>query len=240
MRSFADLDQHVWRQRSRLFKAFHDDSAKRAAMARKRIEEFLSDGDATVSVSWGKDSVTTAHLAASIDPKIAIRWTRVSGLEMPGTLAVRDAFLEMHPHVAYQEIAVDLPIMRGEPGFPGVSVDYLADSNTGRTITGIRAAESRQRAMSARVHGVMTAKTCRPIIDWPDMTVFAYLDSEGLPIHVAYRQSLGGRLSLSDIRVHALGTATLHGSSFWPRIVEWEDHYYGDTLGEELARRARR
>lgn len=226
-------DMQVWEDRARYMRL-----PPREEPAIDAIRRFTATDDATVSVSWGKDSVVTAHLATLINPTQKILWVRSDGLEMPETLAVRDAFLDQHPNAQYEEVTVTLPIMRGEQGFPGPDVDMLGDHIHGRTITGVRGAESKQRAMSARIHGMMTSRTCRPILHWSTIQVFSYLLANDLPIHPAYTMSHGGALTLDDIRVHSLATATLYDSSYWERITRWEDTYYGDTIREELARRA--
>lgn len=229
-------DHTTWSHRLRYMLPPHPRKVQQATTA---IERFLDQGDATVSVSWGKDSVAVAHLATLIKPDIAMQWVAVDGLEPPDSYRVRDDFLRTHPHVQYQETTVELPIMRGEPRFPGPDVDILGAHNPGRTITGVRAAESKQRALSAAVHGISTARTCRPILNWSTIEVFGYLRDNSLPIHVSYQASMGGTLTLDDIRVHTLATATLHSSSYWERITRWEDHYYGDIISQELTRRAR-
>lgn len=230
-------DKEIWEQRKHYFSAYtlSLDNLERKAL--NITKNFLKDGPATVSVSWGKDSVAVAHIATMADPTVTIKWVRVNGLEPQDTLDVRDQFLEQHPHVNYVEAKAELPFMRGQAGFPGPNIDILGKHISGRTITGVRAAESKQRTLSAKVHGHTTKNTCRPILIWPTPLVFAYMQSRGLPIHRAYQNSFGGTLSLDDIRVHTLATATLYGSSYWDRITQWEDHYYGDTIRRELTRR---
>lgn len=230
-------DLEAWQQRVRYFPA-HPATEKQESHAVSIIEDFLHD-DAEVSVSWGKDSVAVAHLATLADPKVKIHWVRARHLEPQDTLDVRDAFLESHPHVDYRETTVDIPVMRGEAGFPGQDWDMLGSFTGKRTISGVRAAESKTRTLSAKVHGHTTKNTCRPMLNWSTMQVFNYLHTRGLPIHRAYQHSFGGVLSLDDIRVHTLGTATMHGSSYWERMTKWEDHYYSDTIREALSARKR-
>lgn len=209
--------------------------ARLIAHAEDAIRAFLADGDAYVSVSWGKDSVVVADLAARIDPTARVEWVRAARVETPETAEVRDAFLALHPHVTYIEHEGRFRVpLRGEPGFsPDAHQDLLGEHLHGRRISGIRAEESRTRSRSAKRHGTATDRSCRPILQWRIDDVFAYLARHDLPIHPAYAMSLGGTIDRKDLRVHALRTCppfiTAHdiATRRWER---WEDAYYPDIV----------
>lgn len=207
----------------------------RPERARLAVRSFLADGDAYVAVSWGKDSVVVAHIAAQVDHHVRIEWVRARDVETPETAAVRDTFLAQHPEVRYREHEAVFRIpLRGEPGYdPAARQDILGEHLTGRRISGIRAAESRTRALSAAVHGVATAVSCRPIIGWSDQDVFSFAATEGLPLHPAYAMSAGGSIDRHDLRVHALRTTPPYITAadiVTRRWEKWEDLYYADVV----------
>lgn len=217
------------------------------AQAAEAVAEFLDGGDGYVSVSWGKDSVVAAHIAALVAPEARVVWVRSRHFEMPECEQVRDAFLETHPGVRYEEITVDLRNpKRGEPGFierqadPGADhQDVLKENLDGRYISGVRAEESRIRGISIGHRGLVTKSTCRPIGRWNATHVFAYLHREDLPVHPAYAMSAGGYYDRRWLRVHPLcaalpGQSAVHGRDH----ATWEDRYYGDVItAAHLARR---
>jgi len=195
--------------------------ASQETKALSHIEAFLADGDAAVATSWGKDSVVVAHLAWRVNPAIRLwHWTCARSHDSapnPDVPAVRDAFLDLcpMPYVEYD-------------GEHGVS-DQLGRINRDhepRNIHGVRSAESRQRVMSAMVHGVATERMCRPILYWRAPTVFAYLRKYDLPVHPAYAMTAGGLLERGRLRVHSIGDD--RGSGVGRR--EWEERYYLDVL----------
>lgn len=191
--------------------------ARVVAAAKRAIREFLDSGDAYVSCSWGKDSVVIAHLARSVSAAMPIRWIRMPGQDNPDCESVRDEFLGSWP-MPYDEIVADQPRRRGW-------VRRTAESKIGgRRITGIRAAESITRELSARAHGVATADVCRPILRWTTPQVFAYLAQHDLPVHPAYAMTRGGELDRDWLRVASIGGDQGSGRGRWG----WERDYYGD------------
>jgi phosphoadenosine phosphosulfate reductase len=179
-------------------------------------------GGCFTGVSWGKDSTVLAHLVWLADMRIPLVWARADRFESPECEQVRDLFLASHPGVRYEEHVYRWRVsLRGEPGWssdqPGQ--DALAETldglHGGRRITGIRAAESGGRRMSAKTHGLATGRSCRPILHWRDEQVFAYLAREDLPVHPAYAMSGGGVWDRGRLRVHALRTEV--GDERWER-----------------------
>lgn len=179
-------------------------------------------------MSWGKDSVTTAHLARSVRPDLAVVWLRLLGAENPDCEAVRDAYLSEWPS-NYDEIEVQCEWDAEGDMLAAPWARALVEGRRrhgDRRIMGIRASESRTRALSASIHGVATATVCRPILDWPTADVFAYLLAHDLPIHPTYAMTMGGRLDIEHLRVDLIGGPEA-GDTVRP---EWERRYYGDVL----------
>lgn len=213
------------------------------AKAVQTIRAFLADNDGTdyASMSWGKDSVVTAHLTWLADPSCLLRRIRVADWEPPETDWTRDAFLAEHGGIRYAETVYDgIVPQRGEPGFEEVHSDpkrkptNIMKLVSGRYISGVRAEESAMRKQSLQWHGISTAHTCRPIITWTATDVFAYLESRALPVHPTYAMSYGGHLDRRWLRVYILGSTK---PSVRRDNESWEDDYYGDVLA--AARRAR-
>lgn len=213
------------------------------AKAVQTIRVFLANNDGTdyASMSWGKDSVVTAHLTWLADPSCLLRRIRVAYWEPPETDWTRDAFLAEHGGIRYAETVYDgIVPQRGEPGFEEVHSDpkrkptNIMKLVSGRYISGVRAEESAMRKQSLQWHGISTAHTCRPIITWTATDVFAYLESRALPVHPTYAMSYGGHLDRRWLRVYILGSTK---PSVRRDNESWEDDYYGDVLA--AARRAR-
>jgi len=197
-----------------------------ANKARDEIAEFAAE-PCTLGVSWGKDSVVAAHLVATMG-LLATRIVSVyfvhAPKDNPDCGAVRDAFFARWSLPSYRDQIVD-------PRKPGDTTSkaaryarwYREGGLPERRITGVRAAESQVRALSAATHGVTTEASCRPILRWSTSDVFAYLALHDLPVHPAYAQSMGGLWDREHLRVAPLGG---HEGSGHGR-AEWERHYYG-------------
>lgn len=222
----GDLDH--WRRREAMDRIYAERCAARLdqleAEAIATIAAFAARGPCYVGVSWGKDSVAVAHLAASI-PGLRFVYFVHAPRDNPDCGAVRDAFLPSHP-IDYLEHRVD-------PRQPGDTTSKAARyarwvREAGlptRRITGVRADESKVRELSAWTHGDTTATTCRPILHWTAADVFACLYRHDLPVHPAYAQSMAGALDRAWLRVAPLGgkEGTGHGRA------EWERRYYPEV-----------
>ncbi len=235
-------DREAWRERERY------DSVLSRSPRLARLEEQsvgLLQGwlgahpDAFVSMSWGKDSVVVGHLASLAKPDVVLKRARVADWEPAETDWVRNKFLVDHPSVGYEEAVYDGRVpQRGEPGFEEVHSDpnrratnIMKKLIPGRYVSGVRAEEARIRALSLRWHGESTEQTCRPIIRWSAVDVFAYLFREGLPVHPTYAMSYAGLLDRRWLRVHILGSTKAQRSAVYGRSMdEWEEDYYGDVL----------
>lgn len=206
----------------------------------KTIEEFAALGGCYAGTSWGKDSTVLAHLVAISKTEVPLIWVRVENWENPDCEAVRDAFLEKHPHMRarYEEIEVEAAAPRwwengaedntskrtSRGGFTIARKKYGA-----RHISGVRAEESRQRRLVQQHWGAASKGACRPIGWWTGVDVFAYLESRSLPVHPAYAMSIGGALDRRNLRVSSLGGGRGNGHG----RAEWEARYYPDVISQQ-------
>lgn len=220
----TDEDRAAWVALSRRFRRPAWQVDQRARLAQGHLRRFLAKGPAHVAVSWGKDSITVAHLTRGMDVDVPLCWVLMDGLQEgavnPDCLAVRDAFLDRWPS-NYVEIH---GAAEGNRWAWNVALGNVRKQLGDRRIMGIRATESGSRMLSAMVHGVATERVCRPILHWSTAEVFAYLLRHDLPIHPAYAMSRGGRLDIERLRVDFLGGETGNDQG----RGAWERHYYRD------------
>lgn len=210
--------------------------AEKSVRAIEVIREFAAGGPCYGSVSWGKDSVVTAHLVHVAAPAIPLIHLRVTPSHSPYCDDVRDVFLRSHPAVAYHEIAVDY----GDVYASGLSEDERdretdrrffagfrqASARFGeRYLTGIRGDESGARAIRVR-KGLTVGRGCAPLGRWSAGDVFAYLAHHDLPVHPNYAMLGGGRWPRSQLRVAEIGDT--HGRQ--RGRDQFEREYYGDVL----------
>lgn len=235
--SRADLD--AWERHARLDRAMARASALARAgeRAADALEGFLraAPGVGFQGASWGKDSGVCLHLATVVYARSGLRlpivWVRVEGRENPDCPAVRDAFLaRFGAAIDYHEITV----AAADGGGALTSAHGFAEAHRrfgDRHVSGVRADESRVRALSARSHGVSTERVCRPILGWTAAEVFAWHALHDLPLHPAYAMTMGGALDRARLRVASLGgdRGTGHGRRAWER------RYYPDEM-DALAR----
>lgn len=234
-------DRQHWARLEHYDDALSKDPAldRLAKQGQAAIREWAAAGPGVVSVSWGKDSVVAAHLAATSGANTPMVWVRSDPFEMPECEQVRDAFLGRHPHVRYEERVVHLRNpKRGEPGHEAHAMDparrsqdVLSEAVTERYVSGVRGQESRIRRISVAHRGLVTARTCRPVAHWSAEQIFAYLHREGLPVHPAYAMTVGGHHDRRWLRVHPLcstppARSAVHGDD----RAGWEDTYYMDVI----------
>lgn len=239
----TDRDRQHWQRLEHYDDALSHDPllAKLETEGIKAVREFSAAGEYTVSTSWGKDSVAACHIALKADPSATLVWAREKDTEMPECEQVRDAFLAAHPGARYEERVYTFRVpLRFEPRHQDAGhQDALAETLTGRYVSGVRAEESKIRRISIGHRGLVTPNTCRPIGRWQTTQVFAYLHREGLPVHPAYAMTQGGFYDRRWLRVHPLGTATPAQSAVHSRDhATWEDLYYPDVIETAAQNRA--
>lgn len=238
----ADID--AWENWSRYDHQIGKTLDHKQDKAIHEIQRFIAaTPDVVCSTSWGKDSVVVADLVFRAAPQVPIVWVptiRADGMsyEADVTYRVRDEFLRTHPGVTYVErLAVARNPKRGDPGYdpgqfdqPGYrSQDVLGEMITEPYISGVRAEESRIRAMSIGHRGTSTTRTCRPIGRWSATEVFAYLTRHNLPVHGAYAATYGGTLDRRWLRVHPLRSKQPPRSTVYGRDMDtWENNYFPD------------
>lgn len=211
----ADLEHWAALETADWLRARLPAHARRVARSLDAIRGFVaSHPEAYVGVSWGKDSTAVADLVLRVAPGVRLRKMTLSrAADQPGTTEVRDTFLAARPGADYAEFETDV-----RDGLAAMS-RWMGDAPR---ITGVREDESVARQLSARVHGVATARSCRPLLGWSADDVFAYLCAQDLPVHPVYAMTLGGQLDRRQVRVHSLGGE--QGEEFGRR--EWEARYF--------------
>lgn len=217
----TDADLQAWHQAERTDTAWAltDTHHKRVHNALEHVQTWARTRPLVVGCSWGKDSIVASHLAATTGPTIV--WhaaaTKPGRPPNPDSPLVEQA-ARSHP---------DLQNVTWETYHPPSDIDdalgWVSRHHHPRSISGVRADESADRALSARVHGTATDTTCRPILRWEARDVFAYLHTHELPVHPAYACTIGGALERASLRVHSLGGPDGNGVG----RAEWERRYYG-------------
>lgn len=218
-----------------------------AEQGRAAIREWAATGPGVATTSWGKDSTVMAHLVATSGVDVPLVWVRSDPFETPECEQVRDVFLAAHPGQRYEERPVVLRSpKRGEAGHEAHasdpdrrSQDVLAEAVPERYVSGVRAQESRMRAMSIAHRGMVTARTCRPLARWSAEQVFAFLHREDLPVHPVYGMTVGGHHDRRWLRVHPLcSLAPARSAVRGLDMAGWEDTYYADVIASAVASRA--
>ncbi len=187
---------------------------------------FQDDPSGYVGVSWGKDSVVTAHLVwRAMGDRVPVVWVREEPHKNPFCLDVRDAFFALCPHKNYHEIVVQYS--HDEMGWHATGTMELGFKTSrqmfgDRHVSGVRGKESSIRELVMKRWGTSTDRTARPIGWWSGEDVFAYLEKHNLPVHPAYAMSMGGLHTRSRLRVCCLGGE--RGTMFNRR--ELEETYY--------------
>lgn len=199
-----------------------------AASAQATIRRALSGGPAYLSVSWGKDSTVVLDLAHEVAPDLLVVHLRQGSLQNPDCDLVRDEALSRW---ALRYVEIECP--------DGQEVEYTWEHwhaqcreayRYGRRIMGIRAEESASRRLSARVHGLLTGATCRPILHWTIEDVWAWIARRDLPVCPVYSMTCGGAIDRSSLRVDGLLDGA-EGPGTGLGRKEWERVYYGSRLG---------
>ena len=205
---------------------------RRVDDARRALERFAKGGPFYVGVSWGKDSVCLAHLAATVAPDMPLVWVRHEPIRNPECFLVRDQYLSQSSQT-YREVEYEVPPFQFEEGSRHRmrDVDMAAAVGTDRYASGVCAHESTARGRRMRTYGHETARTVAPMGWWTSADVFAYLHTHDLPVHPAYAYTAHGAWSRERIRVDALWghMGTGHGRR------EWERRYYPEELSRVRA-----
>lgn len=187
---------------------------RRVDEARRIVERALEIGRSYLAISGGKDSVALLGIARSVDPSIDA-WFIDSGAETPDTMSVIER-LATEFGVRIKPASIDIVTMLkmvGAMGYDGPEkldgewhwsaaafkqslieepAQALAEEFCYRVaITGVRADESRGRAIMARKYGPLHQTksgmwSCMPLINWRGIDSLAYCAAHDLPISHLY------------------------------------------------------
>jgi len=237
----TDADLEVWRRNEaadRLYAVrFRRRLDRLAAQARSVIRDALNRGPAYVSISWGKDSLVVLDLALSVDPNVLVVHIVQGAAANPDDMLVRDEALARWP-LNYIEVDCDRD---AEYTWSTWVEQTRAASEFGRRIVGIRAEESRQRQLSAAVHGYATEHSIRPILRWRVADVWAWIARRDLPAHPVYAMTGGGVWPREWLRVGGLlDFDQVHSMGTGLGRAEWERRYYGGVAVESWLRWSRK
>lgn len=205
----------------RLGKRFESMVAKSAEVMRA----FAAEGPCYLGISWGKDSVVCAHIAATHAIDVPCAWVRLDDEENPDCPLVRDAFLARFA-LDYHEIRAE--VGSDERGGRRTTAGFAECSRRfgDRHISGVRADESRVRKIVMAKLGDSSERTCRPIGWWRTEDVFAYLTLHDLPVHPAYGY-LGAFPGGKTYDRNRLRTAAIGGArGLGHGRGAWEARYY--------------
>lgn len=191
------------------------------------VRRFVGAGPCYVGTSWGKDSVVACHVVALSRVQVPFVHIVQEGPQKdPEQHRVRDAFLARFD-IDYHEIVVEPQQVAQIDGKHAPALDAGIKRARGvfgaRWISGLRAAESGVRKLSAKLG---SSGSCWPIAWWSAAEVYAWLAVYDLPVHPAYACTQGGLWDRDWIRVSILGgeNGTGHGRR------EWEQHYYATEM----------
>lgn len=188
-----------------------------------------------VSVSGGKDSVLLLSICREIAPGIeAIR------ADPPNPLPDREQHVaDVVTWSGGRWHVVDYPwdveaVLAGDVPYPHdrkvtVLSAYQRVAGFDGVATGIRASESRQRAISVARHGLVLRRadgvwSCRPLARWSALDVLAEVERRDLPLNPVYRHTAGiARLDYERLRD---GTWWPHTGGHEVQVEEWINRYY--------------
>lgn len=200
------------------------------------LSEFVAKGSCYVGVSWGKDSVTVAHLCYRLGVRIPFVHLYCVPSHNIECDVVRDTFLARYD-IPYCEVFVDYGDLYCS-NLPDTIQDKETDKIYNATwrrissrigvhhISGVRASESGIRRMRMLKHGFDSGLALAPLGWWTEEDIFAYLHKYDLPIHPNYAMLGGGRWRRNRLRVSEIGDG--NGNNFGRS--EWEGEYYGEEL----------
>jgi phosphoadenosine phosphosulfate reductase len=230
----TDTDRRMWEEwlQADIIRARSAAHERNVEKTKDIVRAFCEKGKPYyVGLSWGKDSVTLAHLMVQCGADPLFVYIRNLAREPEGNAAVRDAFLKRYP-IQYEERAYDYSAADDtyfdRNGKPCKWQHILAELKReyGCHVTGIRYDESAKRRRRFRFYGTETEYSFAPFRYMTVYDIFAYLWKHDLPVHPNYAMTGGGRWDKYKIRVAAVGNREGDGMG----RTEWEREYYGDVL----------
>jgi 3'-phosphoadenosine 5'-phosphosulfate sulfotransferase (PAPS reductase)/FAD synthetase len=187
----------------------------------KLLIKMWADKDASVSCSFGKDSMVVLYLALQENPDIKVIYNN-TGIEWPETLQFRTMIketwnlnlIELKPIMSYWEVwkhikEKNLGSQDGSKKGSDLCCDYLKEKPFRKAIkqfgvryafTGITAIESRQRMFTACQRGqeYYSKKDgvwkVHPILYWTEEEVFKFIEENHIPLNPAYKKYAVNRL----------------------------------------------
>lgn len=196
-----------------------------------------------VAASWGKDSGAMLGLLDTLGgARCPVVHVTVEPVANPDYVWVRDRYLERFEWLqkVYVEISVRA-VPRAKTGRYHTNRAYErgfaeAVARFGPvSMRGIRQEESSQRKLSAKVHGVASKNSVRPLLRWTAMDVFAVHVTRELPMAAVYGCCMRGAIPFERLRMNNLWG--LRGEGVGRK--DWEEWYYGKELAQIRRQHAR-
>lgn len=177
--------------------------------------------------SWGKDSVVMLSFVHKYNNSIPVVWWRIPGYDNPECEKVRDFFLSKYD-INYHERDYDyIDIVLKERHWIELQKEFGV-----KRLVGIRSDESKKRLLSSIVHGFNNYNSWRPLLNWRNKDIFAYIEKFDLPLNPSYGCIGGGRWKRESIRTHCLYglNGQLNGRGSGIGKNEWEKEYFSEEI----------
>jgi 3'-phosphoadenosine 5'-phosphosulfate sulfotransferase (PAPS reductase)/FAD synthetase len=187
----------------------------------KQLVKLWANKDASVSCSFGKDSMVVLYLALQENKNIPVIFNN-TGIEWPETLAFKEQIklawnlnlLELKPIMSYWQVwkrikERNLGSQDGSKNGSDLCCDYLKEkpfrkavkeNNIRYAFTGVTASESRQRMWVACQRGqeYYSKKDgvwkVHPILYWTEKEVWQFIEENHIPLSPAYQKYAVNRL----------------------------------------------
>lgn len=185
------------------------------SMAIREIVGRTTGMKVSLSLSFGKDSMTCLHLAHKaglLDQFKMVLWSN-SGIETDDTFRMRDYVVDRYQIRNYVEAMppdgmVEKTLSGIDPDHPKAMVEFvyhclerprwaaMDDHDIDMTILGLRETESKARKINMRMRGSCyynrreKAQILTPVVKWTVDEIFGYAAMEQIPLHPVYSKKM--------------------------------------------------
>ena len=212
----------------RYFKLYYEEGEvqKKVEVAKDIIREHIDDS--IFAISGGKDSMTLLHIAVSVEPELRVHhwdygsWFIPREIESEILENIRKVAPRCHLHVKSHPRGERESVRHEWPDFYRIYFQKLKEYNAKHHILGIRAEESRRRA----VRGVVVVREhwieVYPIFNFTWRDVWAYIFTHNVPVphtYFSYAKLLGWErvrfATFHDKEFEKYGSLAIDGVLMW-------------------------